>query len=157
MTVDLLSGAAYLAQGPRLLGLSVVKNEQDIIEPFVRHNLRFLNSLVVIDNGSVDNTKEILGQLAKEFGSLAVRHEDEFGHTQSERMTRLLRKAQLTYRPHYVIPLDADEFIGVADRSSFCTVIGQIPPGGYGLMPWRTYVLAPDTVNISEHWCPAKF
>jgi hypothetical protein len=136
-------------KSPNVVGLCVVKNEQDIIEPFVRHNLRFLDSLLVLDNGSADNTWEILKELTKEFRGLVLGQDDEFAHTQSARTTRMFRSAQLTYNPDYIMPLDADEFIGVAERSAFWAILQQIPHGGYGLMPMRTFVITPDTVTIS--------
>ena len=136
-------------KSPNVVGLCVVKNEQDIIESFVRHNLRFLDSLLVLDNGSADNTWEILKELTKEFRGLVLGQDDEFAHTQSARTTRMFRSAQLTYNPDYIMPLDADEFIGVAERSAFWAILQQIPHGGYGLMPMRTFVITPDTVTIS--------
>jgi Glycosyl transferase family 2 len=137
------------SRSPNVVGLCVCKNEQDIIEPFVRHNLRFLDSLLVLDNGSVDNTRTILTELTKEFRGLVIGEDDKFAHTQSARTTRMFRSAHLTYKPDYIIPLDADEFLGVPDRSLFWTALKPIPPGGYGLMPWRTFVLTPGTVSIS--------
>ena len=43
----------------RIIGLSMVKNEQDIIEPFIRHNAKLLDCMVVVDNASVDETRRI--------------------------------------------------------------------------------------------------
>jgi len=39
---------AVSATEPRIIGLAMVKNEQDIIELFIRHNARFLDALVMI-------------------------------------------------------------------------------------------------------------
>ena len=130
-----------------LLGIGVVKNEQDIIEPFVRHHIRLLDRLVILDNGSVDRTKEILDRLAREFPALEVTHDDQFGHTQFQRMNQLLQASLRTYHPKFVIPLDADEFLGVSNRSGLCEALMTIPPGGFGLVPWRTFVVTPDTVD----------
>ena len=46
-----------------LVGLAVVKNEADIIEAMIRHNLQFLDALVVVDNASADQTAQIVGAL----------------------------------------------------------------------------------------------
>src|SRR5271165_1826568 len=109
-----------LAEKANLLGISVIKNEQDIVEPFVRHNLRFLDRLIVLDNGSVDNTAEILRHLQNEFPSLVVEHDDQFGHAQQQRMNQLLQEGQNKYRPDFAIPLDADEFLAARDRRALC-------------------------------------
>jgi len=134
---------------PNIVGISMVKNEQDIIEPFVRHNLRLLDRLIVLDNGSVDETARILTALAQEFPNLVVLQDKRFGYTQSERMTSLLHQCQASFAADYVIPLDADEFLDPADRPSFHQSLEQIPRGGYGLIPWCTFVLTPGSVDAA--------
>ena len=135
---------------PRILGLSMVKNEQDIIEPFVRHNMRFLDAFIVLDNGSVDDTHRILVALMRELDGLVVTVCSAFGYTQAERMSRLLRTVQAAYFADYIIFLDADEFIGCADRPTFEQHLLQIPPGGYGLVRWRNFVLSPSDPDKSH-------
>ncbi|MBQ1762801.1 MAG: glycosyltransferase family 2 protein, partial [Aquincola sp.] len=48
------------------LALGMVKNEADIVEAFVRHNLHFVDLMVLLDNGSTDGTRDILEALQKE-------------------------------------------------------------------------------------------
>ncbi len=50
----------------RLFGVAMVRNEADVIEAFVRHNLTMLDGLVVIDHGSLDGTAGILAKLKGE-------------------------------------------------------------------------------------------
>ena len=130
---------------PTTLGLAMVKNEQDSIEPFVRHNLRFLDHLVVVDNGSVDGTRAILTQLAAEFPNLVLAEDDVFGYNQSARMTRWLHDYQAIFAADFVLPLDADEFLDVQKEDGFRDILREIPEHGYGLIPWCTYVLTPNT------------
>jgi len=127
------------AQRPQIIGIARVKNEQDIIEPFVRHNIQFLDRMIVVDNASVDETRHILGKLASEFENLVVNDDREFGHRQSEWMTRVLRECQADY----VVLLDGDEFLDSANRESLLSQIERIPSMGCGLIPWRTFVLKP--------------
>jgi FkbM family methyltransferase len=139
---------------PKIVGIAMVKNEQDIIEPFVRHNIGFLDHLMVLDNGSVDDTRHILTKLTEEFANLIVSDDKEFGYTQSERMTSLLRECQAAFAADYVIPLDADEFLDSAERPPLHEALGQIPKGGYGLVPWCTFVLTPDSVDAATDDSP---
>ena len=44
----------------RLAGITIVRNECDIVEAFVRHNGAVLDQLYVLDNNSSDGTLEIL-------------------------------------------------------------------------------------------------
>jgi len=135
---------------PSILAISMVKNEQDVIEAMVRHNLRFVERLVVVDNGSVDGTRNILHKLSQEFSQLVVTEDDRFGYDQSERMTRYLHQYQAAYPSDFVMALDADEFLDVADSTNLRAAIAGIPVGGYGLIPWCTYVLTPDQIRDSS-------
>ncbi len=128
---------------PRIIALSMVKNEQDIIEPFVRHTSMFVDHHVILDNGSVDDTRRILTDLMREIDGVIVTSCSEFAYSQSERMTKLLRSCQTAFFADYVIFLDADEFISSESRSEFEQTLARIPVGGYGQIPWRTFVLTP--------------
>jgi hypothetical protein len=122
----------------------MVKNEQDIIEAFVRHNIRFLDYMVIVDNGSVDRTGQILLQLADEFDNLVLAEETGLAYLQSERMTRWLSEYQARFCADYALGLDADEFLDVHGDVPFHTLLRDIPENGYGLIPWCTYVLTPE-------------
>ena len=72
---------AVFATRPTVFGMTVVKNEADVIEASVRHNLRFLDRLIVLDDGSVDDTRDILAKLRKELPNLIVREARRYGTT----------------------------------------------------------------------------
>ena len=137
-----LRGAARRS-APRVISLSIVRNEQDIIEPFIRHTASLVDAMVILDHGSVDETRAIALDCARELGSVVVGDTAGFAHTQSERMTRLLHDAQSAFLADFVLFLDADEFVGVADRASLLAMLETIPTGGVGYLEWRTFVLAP--------------
>ena len=50
----------------KLISISMVRNENDVIESFVRHNLALMDEMHIIDHGSSDGTREILIQLKEE-------------------------------------------------------------------------------------------
>jgi len=123
-----------------LLGLSVVKNEADIIEVMVRHNLQFVDYMVFFDNGSIDGTAEILLELAKETGKVEVRFDGRNGHLQQKIINTFLREHASDYNPKHVILLDADELI-VADSMQFkSALLGTEKPVS---LPWKTFVATP--------------
>ncbi|WP_205082754.1 methyltransferase domain-containing protein [Paracraurococcus ruber] len=126
---------------PYVLALSMVKNEQDIIEPFIRHAAGLADFLLLLDNRSVDATRRIALDCARELGNVAVADTPDFGYTQSARMTALLHHAQDAYFADFVLLLDADEFLAVPDRDALHAALAAIPPGGAGLLPWRTHVV----------------
>lgn len=133
---------------PRVIGLTMVKNEQDIIEPMIRHNAALLDALIVLDNGSVDDTRMIALALARELGNVVVTDTARFGYTQGERMTRLLHAAQSAYFADFVLFLDADEFIGVVGRTAFFAELSKIPSGGFGAVAWYNFVLVDGSTIV---------
>ena len=50
----------------RLVGVGMVKNEADVVETSIRHNLRFLDEMIVLDHDSTDATPTILSSLVDE-------------------------------------------------------------------------------------------
>ena len=142
---------------PCVISLSMVKNEQDIIEPFIRHNSRYLDHMVILDNSSVDETRRITSDCASELKTIILADSDEFAYNQPERMTRLLCDSQTTLFPDFVLLLDADEFISAKDREALVRVLDRIPQGGAGLMPWRTFVHVPGEGEHSQEDPPRSF
>ena len=136
-------GAGDAAPECRIVSLSMVKNEQDIIEPFIRHNARFVDCMVVLDNASVDDTRNILVQCARELDNVVVGDSPSFAYTQGDRMTRLLQYCQTAFFADFILFLDADEFISARNRQDLLAALQTIPSGGVGLMPWQSFVLDP--------------
>ena len=129
----------------KICALSMVKNEQDIIEPFVRHHLGLMDVLYIQDNGSVDKTREILFALVDEYkGRLIVTTDTEFAYRQSERMSKLFATVQPLMRADFMLFLDADEFVGCASRAELESQLLVIPPGHQGYAEWWPGVLRGD-------------
>lgn len=90
-------------------GISMVKNEVDIIEESLRHMVsQGVDQLLVVDNGSDDGTYELLLGLSQEL-PLIVGLDNEPAYYQSEKMTWLADRAT-EYGAKWIIPFDADEF-----------------------------------------------
>lgn len=87
--------------------VSMVRDEADIIEGFVRRMAAEADLLIVADNGSMDGTRDLLADLARDL-PLTVLDDPEVGYYQSRKMSALV--AQATERgAEVVIPADADE------------------------------------------------
>ncbi len=128
-----------------VISITMVKNEQDIIEPFIRHHQKLFDKMIVLDNGSVDDTRRILDQCAAEFPELLEVIDGKGHYHQSERMTALLKKYQEYYKADFVFLLDADEFVAATSRAYLKSQLGNIPVNGIGMMAWSTYVVHPKT------------
>jgi len=122
------------------IGVACVKNEADIIETFVRHNLAFLDRLIVVDHGSTDDTPNILRSLQKEGLSLDVTRDDSLGILQGEKMTSLMRRAAEA-GAEWVVLLDGDELIKTHAQN-----LPLPPKSGPGVLKvaWNTYCARPD-------------
>lgn len=50
----------------KIVSYTMVNNESEIIESFVRYNYNFLDEMFFVDNGCTDNTVIILHKLMEE-------------------------------------------------------------------------------------------
>lgn len=132
------------------IGISIVKNEEDIIETFVRHNLQFLDGIIIFDNRSTDSTRLILKMLMQEGLPVCLCDDYEYAYFQSEKMTNLLRRVCSTIPTDFVIPLDADEFIECENYDTFESSLNMIESPGVGFWGWKTYILSPQVVRRQD-------
>ena len=131
------------------ISITMVKNEQDIIEPFLRHNRQFFDAMIVLDHGSTDRTAEIIENCARELGGIFFTHISRFEYAQSEYMSAALRYVQSTFFADFVCFLDADEFISSPDRSAFLKDLSVVPVGHASEHLWQTFLPDP-AANGSE-------
>jgi SAM-dependent methyltransferase len=127
------------------LGIAMVKNEADIIEAFVRHNLGFVDVLVIADNDSVDGTREILVQLRQEGLPVVLFDDPIVAHFQAEKVTALYRRVVPEFKPRFVFLLDADEFVVAPSRGALYLQLRAMQPGVQAQYYWRTYIPAPTS------------
>jgi hypothetical protein len=137
----------------RVVAISCVKNECDIIEAFVRHTTAFVDKLVVLDNGSTDGSLAILKSLQSEGLPLQVVRDPEPGYWQWRRMTRLMTEFEVRrFHADWALPLDADEFL-VATEGQPLIPSGVPLDRPLGLL-LKTYV--PDSQDDSSELNPVR-
>ena len=93
----------------KIATVSMVKNEIDIVESFIRHTCKYADKMYICDHKSTDGTREIIEALAEELPiELSTYDRDE--HAQSEVITSLTKQA-IAEGFDLIMPLDADEFV----------------------------------------------
>jgi hypothetical protein len=102
----------YIARRGPIAMLMLVRDEIDIIEQNIEFHLRFgIENFVITDNGSVDGTRDILGDFKRRLGkSMVIIDDAEPVHHQSMRVDRMIQVAKQEFRPRWIISSDADEF-----------------------------------------------
>lgn len=90
-----------------VIGISMVKNEIDVIEGTIRHMADEVDSLIVFDNMSTDGTRETLESLAEDL-PLTILDDNDPAHYQSIKMSALATYAA-DNGAEWIVPFDADE------------------------------------------------
>ena len=135
----------------KLIGVSMIRNESDAVEAFVRYNLQLLDELHIIDHGSTDHTREILNALKAEGLPLQIYTYDENAYIQAEIVNKVIEFAlSKDSNITHIFPLDADEFIYCPSRQKLNELLAQIPTDRVGMYTWRGYL--PNTTKPDAHF-----
>ena len=126
----------------KLWAVAMVRNEADIIEAFVRHNLAFLDGLVILEHRSSDATPRILQRLKAEGLALILLQSRETAFFQGSEITRIASETFTRTGADFVFALDADEFIRAPSRAAVEEALTTIPEGAHGRLRWYSYVPA---------------
>ena len=125
----------------RLVAISRIRNEADLVEAFIRHTATFVDLHLVLDNGSTDARSEIVRSLRAEGLPLVVRNDAIPGYRQVEQMNHLVTDAAHN-AASWVIPLDCDEFLEAGGREGLEeALVDDTRPA---LVSWKTFVPDPS-------------
>lgn len=125
---------------PRLCAATIVANECDVIESFVRHTLSFADHLYVLFHNSYDTSRRIVDQLAAEGLPITIDVATSTAFAREKIGDVLVRRIALSGRYDYLLPLDADEFIVTGSRAELERELGLVPEGGTLSLDWLAYV-----------------
>ncbi|MBV9115173.1 MAG: glycosyltransferase family 2 protein [Hyphomicrobiales bacterium] len=93
-----------------LVGISLIRNEEDLVETTLRHHLRQgVEHILIADNGSTDGTARVLEKLARQDRRIHWTRSGDLSFQQAELVTDLARTA-IKNGASWILPFDADEF-----------------------------------------------
>jgi glycosyl transferase family 2 len=128
----------------KIVVVSTIRNESDILETFVRYHAQFVDRMIIINHRSVDSSSSILESLQREGLPIEYREETSLELQQGKFLTRSMKKAIEDYGADWVVPLDADEFIAAGRDERVRDLIEKLPQDRIVKVPWRTYVPLPS-------------
>jgi hypothetical protein len=99
------------------VSITRILNEDDVVEAFVRHSCAQVDHMLLLDNGSIDRTVDILRALHAEGLPITVLRAVSVVFDEEEANSVLYRAACDVFHPSWVICLDADEFLDVRGPS----------------------------------------
>jgi glycosyltransferase involved in cell wall biosynthesis len=127
----------------KLVAVTRVKNEIDIIEAFVRHHIQYFDKLIILDDGSTDDTYNVLKSLRAAGLPVVLLRDPVVGYEQGRYMTLLLRMAVYQFGADWVAPIDADEFLEVQGEMTLTEILASQEPSLIGL-PWSNFIWKPE-------------
>ena len=107
----------------KIYSLLLVKNEADIIASILKAAAQWSDKVIVMDNGSTDETWEIVQQLATEYPQIIPFAKDDQAFQIGLRAVMFdAFKSELTASDWWCIRLDADEFFVENPRDFLATI-----------------------------------
>jgi glycosyltransferase involved in cell wall biosynthesis len=119
---SITNGSAAMTS-PRFVLVARTGNENDIIEPFVRHHAAMFDLLLVIDDDSTDGSWTILERLRDEGLPLLLFRAGETGWPQTTFTTRLMHLAFDEHGADWICALDADEFLELPAGAALADIV----------------------------------
>lgn len=123
----------------KIITLSMIKNEADIVETFVRYTMNYASKMVFIDNGCTDGSIEILKALIAEGFNIDIYNESQVFYEQYLIENKYIRKLAETEEFDYLIPLDVDEFL--ASAGDLEKRVNELPTDKVTVIKWKTYCM----------------
>ena len=133
----------------KLVSVSLIKNEEDIIPYMIDHHAPYLDLMIILDNQSTDNTPQILQEKQKEHNNLIVAHDHTPDFDFITKMDSLIKSAANHHNADWIIPIDADEFI-IPIRNLRDTFKVLNPTNGYKIM-WQNHIPTVDDNKDEEN------
>ena len=122
----------------KLVIASMVRNEEDILEVFLRHHCRLADRVILTLHRCTDSSADIAAALQHEGLPIEIQREERAHYVQSEVITDCMHRAADELGADWFLPLDADEFLTCA--RDVRTELAQRRTDAPLALHWKTYV-----------------
>jgi len=124
----------------RLAAVTMVRNEADIIESSLRHNLHVVDHVLVVDHASDDATPSIVQAMIAEGLPITLTSDASVTFQQGLRSSEGARWLFAERGADWVFPLDADELLKTPSREALEAGLGLVPAGLHLRVRLQSYV-----------------
>ena len=139
----------------KVVSITMVKNEVDIIESFIRYHLNIVDEMIILDNCSSDETPLIISKLIDEGLPITFISDSNNNFTQAFKLDTLLNNAFNDHGADIVCVLDADEFLISSDNNTNPReILNNLDLNEYYLAKWMTYV--PTKEDSADLFIPKR-
>lgn len=137
----------------KIVSFTMVNNESEIIESFIRYNYNFIDEMVIIDNGCTDSTIKIIRKLIDEGFKITVYDESLETYNQYRLDNKYLNRIIEEIKADLILPLDADEFLTGDDNPR--DILESLTLDSIYYVTWCWYVMTKED-DISECFIPKR-
>lgn len=127
-----------------IIMITKVKNEADIIEYFLRYHANIFDHIIVIENGSLDGTFEIIKSLINEGLPIDLINEAYEDFDAFRMVNQYTKRMVKKYKADYVAFMDADELLVASDGSEPRNIICKLKDNAVHCFNWKTYLYSRD-------------
>ena len=132
---------------PDIISITMLQNEADIVEYFIRTNTRFIDLMVIMVNPSLDGTSEILDQLISEGYPIIKWNRPINYYSQTKLLSWMAYYIRDMFFASTILFLDADEIILCRSKKEFKEELNAIPKGHVGEIPWQTFIPPKNSIR----------
>ena len=135
----------------KIAAVTMVKNECDIIELFIKINSKYFDHFFILDHFSTDGTARIIKQIQNLGYPVTYMPLLDKIYNQASITTAEVRRVASLNIYDYIMAIDADEFIYSESPEFFRKMLASsVNPDGIGSVPWVTYCpVKMDYFNVS--------
>lgn len=137
----------------KIVSMSMVGNESEIIESFIRYNSNFIDEMLLITSGCVDGTLQIINKMIQEGYNLILQDESVLSYEQRYVENKYLNLLARREDIDLIVPLDTDEFL--IGKENPRDILENLQLDRVYQINWKNYMIHPED-DMNEKFIPRR-